>query len=124
MARVLIVDDNPENCRPMLRMLHLLGLEASCAYSGQEAVESMSHDPPELVLLDIMMPGMNGFDVLSTVRSQPWGERIPIIMFSALSDPSSIKRARQLGANEYLVKGRTTFDQMEEVVHRYVPGPV
>lgn len=107
MRKVLIVDDNLEGCRPLARLLVREGHEVQCAGSGAEALEALRGDGFELVLLDIMMPGMDGIEVLRTMRADadPALREVPVLMYTALSDSEHVKRATAAGAQGYLVKG-------------------
>ena len=103
-ARILIVDDEIFNVDYMEQEIQDLGFETVCAYDGPEALEKVSSEKPDLVLLDIMMPGMNGYEVLSRLKDDPQTRDIPVIIISALSDMHNIVRGIELGAEDYLVK--------------------
>ncbi len=108
-AGVLVIDDNPANRDMLVRQLSHYGHHALSAESGPEALsilESRGREAQaiELVLLDVMMPGMSGVDVLRHIRSMPSLAGIPVIMISALDEVESAARCIELGADEYLVK--------------------
>jgi CheY-like chemotaxis protein len=123
MPKVLVVDDQIDNCVPLVRLLRHMGHEAASVTSGPEALDFIQQHPTKLMLLDIMMPGMDGMEVLRTVRSQSGFHALPIVMFTAVSDQRQHEEARNLGAQDVLVKGRTSFDDLRATVERHVPNP-
>lgn len=102
--RVLIVDDNEVNRDLLVRRLKRQGYDVLVASNGFEALELMRSTPLDLVLLDIMMPQMNGYQVLETLKADPALRYIPVIMISAVNDIESIVRCIELGAEDYLSK--------------------
>ncbi|MDB5294291.1 MAG: two-component system sensor histidine kinase/response regulator [Phycisphaerales bacterium] len=117
---VLVVDDHPDLCAIMVRMLELCGRSATYALDGVEALEAIRRSPPGLVLLDIMMPGLGGFEVLKAVRDDPRFSSIPVVMCSAIGDPSTRREATELGAQDYMVKGHFGYDELKAMVEKYV----
>ncbi len=102
--RVLVVDDNEVNRDLLARRLQRQGYEVETASNGFEALEMMSSMSLDLVLLDIMMPQMNGYQVLETLKADPALRHIPVVMISAVNDIDSIVRCIELGAEDYLSK--------------------
>lgn len=102
--RILIVDDDPDSRTILTCILESGGYEVGVANDGFEAIKEIGDHPPDLVLLDVMMPGKNGFEVCESVKSNPKISHIFIIMISAKSDPISQGRALSLGASDYLTK--------------------
>lgn len=98
---ILVVDDEPSIRRLLSDGLSAEGFEVEEAKDGDEAVRAVEKSPPDLVLLDILMPKMNGFETCRRIRE--WSH-VPIIMLSALSDPMDKVRSLDLGADDYLVK--------------------
>lgn len=101
---ILIVDDEPFNLDTLEQELDDLGYHAIPASSGREALELISSQTPDMVLLDIMMPGMDGFEVLRRLKAEPDWRDVPVVIVSALSDMDSVVRGIQLGADDYLPK--------------------
>ena len=99
---VLVVDDNEMNRDMLVRRLEPLGYQVSTARDGAEAMDVLMQDPFDLVLLDIMMPVKDGFEVLQEVKAHNELRMIPVIMITALDDTSSAARCIQLGAEDYL----------------------
>jgi DNA-binding response OmpR family regulator len=101
---VLVVDDEPM-ARTLLRlMLVRAGFEVSEAEDGYDALEKIAEELPDLVILDVMMPGMDGFSVCRAVRESDRTARLPVIMLSAKTDLESVNRGLRAGANKYLTK--------------------
>ena len=102
---VLVVDDNEDNRYTLTRRLKRRGYDnVVTAEHGQQALDLLGERPFDLVLLDIMMPVMNGYQVLETIKSDPKLRHIPVIMISALDEMDSVVRCIKLGAEDYLAK--------------------
>jgi DNA-binding response OmpR family regulator len=103
-ARVLVVDDNEDNRAILERRLVRQGYAVECAEDGSRALKMLEDRPCDLVLLDIMMPEVDGYEVLQRVKANPRTRDIPVIMISALDDLASIVRCIEDGAEDYLPK--------------------
>jgi sigma-B regulation protein RsbU (phosphoserine phosphatase) len=104
-SALLVVDDNEDNRYTLTRRLNREGYKnLTMASNGREALDRLNAQPVDLVLLDIMMPDMNGYDVLEQVKATPALRDIPIIMISSLDEIESIIRCIELGAEDYLSK--------------------
>jgi CheY-like chemotaxis protein len=104
-AVILVVDDNEDNRYTLTRRLRRLGYDdLTEAETGRQALEQVGQRPFDLVLLDVMMPEMNGYQVLEHLKSDDQLRRIPVIMISALSELDSVVRCIELGAEDYLPK--------------------
>lgn len=104
MARILLVEDDPILQFLLQKVLEQGGHSPELARDGSEAMASIDAGLPELVLLDIMLPDISGFELLETWRSRYDLLALPIIMLSAKSAPADILRALNSGANDYVVK--------------------
>ena len=102
--KILIVDDEPFNVDYLEQELEDLNYETISAVNGQEALEKIVAESPDLILLDIMMPVMDGYAVLEKVKADPAMRNIPIIVISANNDLSSVIKGIKLGAEDYLPK--------------------
>ena len=102
--RVLIVDDERKNRQLIEVMLGDEHYELATASSGEEALARILARRPDLVLLDVMMPGMDGYQVAARLKGDPATARLPIIMLSALSDRNSMSHGRAAGAEAFLAK--------------------
>ena len=97
-SRILVVDDQESNVDMLSRRLQRVGYEVVSALSGQEALKALQSEPIDLVLLDQMMPGMTGIEVLQTVRATKELQQIPVIMVTAVNDGAAIAEALDAGA--------------------------
>jgi phosphoserine phosphatase RsbU/P len=102
--KILIVDDEPYNIDYLEQELEELDYETVSAFNGQEALERVDSNSPDLILLDIMMPVMDGFEVLTRLKADSNTRDIPVIVISANSDLKSVVRGIELGAEDYLPK--------------------
>ncbi|MBC7670811.1 MAG: response regulator [Polaromonas sp.] len=103
-ARILIVDDEPNNRLLLQVMLSSDGYEIVTASAGAEALELVEQAPPDLIVLDVMMPGMDGYQVATRIKANPATRHIPVIMLTALSDRNSMIHGLNAGAEEFLTK--------------------
>ena len=113
-GNILIVDDTPNNLRLLSSMLHKQGYEVRSAISGSVALMAVQMVPLDLILLDINMPKMNGYEVCQRLKADPQTREIPVIFLSALGEPLDKVQAFQVGGVDYITK---PF-QVEEVLAR------
>lgn len=116
---ILSVDDNPVNNTLVRSQLMFKGYDVISANSGKEALQLIAEKHPDAVLLDIMMPEMNGYEVLETIRENPETENLPVIMLSALADMENHIEATMKGANGYLNKpliSNTLIEELKRVI--------
>jgi DNA-binding response OmpR family regulator len=102
--KILIVDDEPNIVIPLQFLMEQNGYSTLVAQSGEEALESISKEKPDLVLLDIMLPGVDGFEVCEIVRLNPEWRKIRIIFLTAKGRDVDIAKGMVLGADEYITK--------------------
>ena len=102
--RVLLVDDDRQTRLKLSRNLESEGYSVSVAQGGRQALDMLESESFDLIILDILMPEVDGFTVLSQVKATPALSEIPVVVISAVDDPDSIEKCRQLGAAEYLIK--------------------
>jgi CheY-like chemotaxis protein len=112
----LVVDDDELNRDLLVRRLNKAGHTVQIAINGAEALKLLKKQRYDLVLLDIMMAQMDGYQTLQKIRSQQALADIPIIMVSAISDTDSIARCLEFGANDYITKPFNTFILKERVL--------
>jgi adenylate cyclase len=103
-TRILIVDDEPLNIDLLEQELDQLGYETISAGDGQAALDTLASEAVDLVILDVMMPRLDGYDVLQRLKSDPKLHHLPILMVSALNELASVVRCIELGAEDYLPK--------------------
>jgi CheY-like chemotaxis protein len=120
---VLIVEDNEDIVRFYRRQFEQKGCQVRVACNGREALEALAKAKPDVVLLDLKMPEMDGFEVLRTMRAEPALNGVPVVVLSARGNPAEIERALALGARDYLVKSSTTSDKVVETVEALLGEP-
>ena len=106
-ARILVVDDHPTNRLKIAMSVKRLGYESALAENGREALDILRKDTFDLVLLDIVMPEMDGYEVLAVLKTDPELRDIPVVVISTLEDSDDVVKAIELGAEDHLPK---TFD--------------
>jgi len=102
--KIIIVEDEPDTAEMFAEMMRLSGYHVLKSYGGTPAIALISHEIPDAVVLDVMMPDLSGLEVLRHLRQDPRLEKIPVIAVSAKSLPSDIKNGLDAGANKYLTK--------------------
>src|SRR5262245_32755304 len=101
---ILIVDDLPTNLGLLFRHLERAGFRVLVAQDGPAALSQVQHDPPDLILLDIMLPGLNGFEICRRLKADQTTRDIPIIFMTALSDINSKVIGFEAGGADYVTK--------------------
>jgi two-component system, sensor histidine kinase and response regulator len=104
LPRVLVVDDNAANRELALQILESEGYEVRVAASGQECLSELAREPADCVLLDVRMPGLDGFAVCERIRALPGGAEIPVIFLTAMRDVETFDRAALAGGDDFLTK--------------------
>jgi CheY-like chemotaxis protein len=115
------VDDDIGTGRLLALLVRHLGHTAAHVDSGGKALDYLSTHHPDLVILDVMMPGIDGLEVLSRMRQNPTTAQVPVVMFSALADPQFSHAAKLRGANDYWVKASIDFRNLGERLQPYLP---
>lgn len=122
MSTVLVVDDESGARRALIRLLAKEGYETVEASDGMEALRALEAKTPDVILLDLMMPGMDGLELLEALQRHPQWKALPVVVLTGLSDTQTVNRAQQLGARAYLVKATFSLADMLEHVKRYAVG--
>jgi DNA-binding response OmpR family regulator len=115
MTTVLIVDDDPDIRELIAFKLRALGFTIEVAADGEEALAAAFAAPPDLILLDVMMPKMNGLDLTKELRAKSQTEATPIILLTAKAQEADIARGFSLGATDYIVKPFSPRDLVSRV---------
>jgi DNA-binding response OmpR family regulator len=116
MAKILLVEDDMA-LRDIYSTRFLAeGYEVATASDGEQALTVAVKEKPDLILLDIMMPKISGFDVLDILRTTPETKTCKIIIMTALSQPADVEKGKMLGADEYLVKSQVTLTDVVDKV--------
>jgi len=117
---ILIVDDEPVWLKMVSRIIQLQGYEVKSASNGAEALEALRSFEPDLILLDVKMPDMNGFDLLDRIKKQPKLAVKPVVFISGMDDYHARKVAHDLGATDYIVKPLEE-QEVTQMLSRYLP---
>jgi DNA-binding response OmpR family regulator len=118
-AKILIVDDETDVCAVMRRLFARWGWSADCVHDSSRAHPTVRETRPDAVLLDIMMPGLDGFAVLAAIRADPDVATVPVVFYSALHDEETAERALAAGADDYIPK-LTSARQIRERVGLFI----
>jgi CheY-like chemotaxis protein len=121
MRTVLVVDDVPDAREVVVRLLKLGGLQAVTAEDGYDALEALHEQTPDLVLLDLTMPRMDGVAVLKALRADPRWKDLPVILFTAVSEGRLVEEAGRLGVQDYILKGGVGGAELLERIARHLP---
>ena len=113
--RVLIVDDDPDMVMVLGMLMKVNGITALKAFGGVEGLEKARADKPDVILLDIMMPDMDGYEVMKELRSDKTTKGIPVVFLTARTDEEYKERAETLGADGYITKPYDRDSLMETI---------
>ncbi len=115
MSRIFVVDDEPDVVELLRTILEAEGFEVEATTNGRSALPRIVDRPPDLLLLDLMMPDMDGFELLKLVRQDPRGRDIRVLVLSARTGPQDQLESLQLGANAYVFKPFSPRDLVRQV---------
>ncbi|HEB64869.1 MAG TPA: response regulator [Chloroflexi bacterium] len=115
MTIAFVIDDNRQTADSMCDMLKLLGIEAYPVYGSRTAMLALTKKTPDLIFMDINMPGVSGFEVLSYVRREPRLQHIPVIMVTSDDQPQTAQRAQETGALLTMIKP-VDIDALERIL--------
>ena len=118
--KILLVEDDTALASVYRSRLELEGFDVCEANNGEDALSLAVSEHPDLILLDVMMPKISGFDVLDILRNTPETTNIRVIMRTALSQPKDKERAEQLGVDDYLVKSQVVIGDVVERVRYHL----
>lgn len=120
MANVLIVDDHPDTCRAMAMLMRRMGHHAVCRNSGRDALDYVDAEPPHLILLDLMMPEMDGFEFVAHVKADPALRTVPIVVVTAKDITDAERKQLNGQVSRVLQKGAYSRDDLLAEVSRTV----
>lgn len=115
---VLVVDDVADARDVLARLLRMSGYKSITAEGGEAALTAVEEEAPDLVLLDLMMPGMDGVEVLRRLRANPRWHDLPVILFTALSEGKLLDEAGRLGVQDCILKGGIGGAGLLDRIHR------
>ncbi len=121
MKKALVVEDHPDMLKVLTSEMEMMGFSVIGAKDGKEGVEKAIKGKPNLILMDIMMPLMDGRDATRLIRSNPKTQDIPILVVTALANNIALRRCIDAGCTDYITKP-FTFKELQRKVQDYVPS--
>jgi two-component system phosphate regulon response regulator PhoB len=121
---ILIVDDQLDIARALAMLLEDSGYHAEVAESGRQALDKLGQMTPQAVILDMMMPDIDGSAVLRAMRSNPDMQHVPVVVFSADSNQQRIEQTIRLGAQDYIIKGASGWEDLRSRIERVLAEPL
>ena len=116
MSKILIMDDEREFVDMLaLRLTKTGGYDVIKAFDGEEGLKSVQDNNPDLILLDIMMPKLDGYEVINRLKADEATKNIPVIILSASTSPSTLKKFRKIGVIDFIIKPFEAPDLMEKI---------
>ena len=119
MKKVLIVEDHEDMRELLIWQMEMMGFSVIPAKHGKEAVEKATQEKPHLIVMDIMMPGMDGREATRILRAQPETQNIPIVAATVLFRESDLRSCIEAGCNDYIVKP-FTFQQFQDNIQEFI----
>lgn len=110
--RILIVEDEPDIREAMAEAVTQAGFEVSTAENGSVGFKKALSEQPDLILLDIVMPVMDGHEMLSKLRQDPWGQSAKVIMLTSMDDVQNIGSAHEGNITDYIIKAHSSLDEI------------
>jgi twitching motility two-component system response regulator PilH len=117
MVKALVLDDNRSTADSVVKLLNVLGIQARAAYGSDPGLQLLSEEVPDMVLLDINMPGVGGFEVLKYISREPRFAKMPVFICSSDDQPQTRQQAMKNGARDFLLKPMTV-DALERVLKK------
>ena len=115
MARILIVDDSPSQLVGMKRTVEKLGHQVVTAEDGAAGVETAKRELPDLILMDVVMPNLNGFQATRTIAKDPKTSHIPIILVTTRGEPQTVEQGYEVGCNDYVTKPVNSSELLSKI---------
>lgn len=123
MSTVLLVEDQSETRKPLAKLLRLEGYEVLTARDAYAAAAAIRNESPDLVLLDVGIPPMDGLTMLSLLRDEPQFRDIPVVVVTGHTDENTAHRAQQLGVRRCLIKSQFTPEELLDTIRENIRKP-
>ncbi len=124
LQKILIVDDLAASRDALGKLLRVTGYQTVVARNGAEGLAKLKEGPVDLVLLDHMMPEVDGLTFLTGIRRFPKWKNLPVIMFTGNKDRATPRQAQTLGVKEFLIKAEFTPQELLDLIQKHLPQPV
>ncbi len=124
---ILIIEDDSSVCELLFACLNKAGYRVSIAQSGEAGLSQIEEDPPEAMVLDLNLPGMNGLDVCRAMRRDPWMSRIPVLMLTGQAEEDDVVAGLEVGADDYMTKPfspKLLTARVKSLLHRRSSKPI
>lgn len=118
--KILIVEDETALLYALEASLNVEGFKAITATEGNEGLKKAKSEKPDLIVLDILLPGINGFEILKTLKNTAETKKIPVVIISNLGEDAEVKRGKELGAEDFFVKASLSLDQITEKIKKHI----
>lgn len=118
--KILLVEDDEGLAQVYITRMEVDGFEVKRVPNGEDALATAVEYKPDLILLDIMMPKVNGFDVLDILRNTPETTNVKIIMLTALSQEADLKKAQEMGVDDYIVKSQVVIADVVDRIKKHL----
>lgn len=119
---ILIIEDDEFLAKMMARMLEEAGLRCQMAGNGKEGLRKAQADVPRLIILDVILPDLDGFAILSQLKGKPATRHVPVIIISNLGQEEDVQQGLRLGAEDYIVKSDLSLDAVVAKVKQHLKG--
>ncbi|OGY64072.1 MAG: hypothetical protein A3I89_02245 [Candidatus Harrisonbacteria bacterium RIFCSPLOWO2_02_FULL_41_11] len=120
MKKILLIEDDPFLSSLLGNRLKKEGFDLTLVRNGNEAMKALKTQKPDLALLDIILPGKSGFEVMEEIKLDPQTAKVPVFIISNLGQDTDVQRGEELGAKEYIVKARISIDEIVEKVKNFL----
>lgn len=120
--KILIIEDDKFLLKLYSNKLRLAGFEVSGSISGEEGMNKLAAEKPDLVILDLVLPRISGFEILTEIKEDPETADIPVVILTNLAQDSDKKRGLSLGAEEYVVKTDISVNDLPDLIKSYLPN--
>ena len=118
-VKVYIAEDDQFLVKAYQMKLAQAGFEVFVAYDGQQLLDKLKEGDPDIILLDLIMPTMDGFVTLTQLHADGVTQRVPVIVASNLGQEEDIRRAKELGARDFILKSNVSLQAIVDIVHKY-----
>lgn len=123
MARILIVEDEADSSDALAEFLRRAGHKTVAVPNGKDALSSIIQSPPDLIVLDLLMPEMDGANLLQIIRSYLRLQALPVVVWTGASDGAVVERARNYGISAIVSKGQSNYNGVLQAIQEAMPWP-
>lgn len=119
-SKIMVIEDEPAILKALIEVLQMNGYEVASAANGEQGLNTIADFKPDMILLDLILPGKNGFEVLKEVKASPENSRVPVIILSNLGDEEEIQQGLKLGAADFLIKADYDLSEVVKIIAKYL----